>query len=65
MIMKYLFSALVLLLSLSATATPYSLEGYTIDAYGAYSNHENEEGYDEFVREIPVVEKDERLIFEP
>ncbi|MBA4852564.1 hypothetical protein [Emticicia sp. BO119] len=39
--------------------------GYTIDAYGAYSNHENEEGYDEFVREIPVVEKDERLIFEP
>jgi hypothetical protein len=39
--------------------------GYTIDAYGAYSNHENEEGYDDFVKEIPVVEKDERLIFEP
>lgn len=41
------------------------LIGYTIDAYGAYSNHENEAGYDDFVKEIPVVEKDERLIFEP
>lgn len=39
--------------------------GYTIDAYGAYSNHEDEAGYDEFVRDIPVIEKDERLIFEP
>lgn len=39
--------------------------GYTIDAYGMYSTHENEKGYDDFVKEIPVVEKDERLIFEP
>lgn len=39
--------------------------GYTIDAYGAYSTHENEAGYDDFVKEIPVIEKDERLIFEP
>jgi hypothetical protein len=39
--------------------------GYTIDAYGAYSNHENEAGYDDFVKQIPVIEKDERLIFEP
>ncbi|UTA69616.1 MULTISPECIES: hypothetical protein [Emticicia] len=39
--------------------------GYTIDAYGAYSNHEDEAGYDEFVKNIPVIEKDERLIFEP
>jgi hypothetical protein len=30
-----------------------------------YSTHENESGYDDFVKEIPVVEKDERLIFEP
>ena len=39
--------------------------GYTIDAYGAYSNHEAEAGYDDFVKQIPVIEKDERLIFEP
>lgn len=39
--------------------------GYTIDAYGMYSTHENEAGYDDFVKDIPVVEKDERLIFEP
>lgn len=39
--------------------------GYAIDAYGAYSNHEDELGYDDFIREIPIVEKDERLIFEP
>jgi hypothetical protein len=39
------------------------LIGYSIDAYGAYSNHEDD-GYDEFIREIPSKEVDERFIFE-
>jgi hypothetical protein len=29
------------------------LIGYSIDAYGAYSNHEDD-GYDDFLRKIPV-----------
>jgi hypothetical protein len=29
------------------------LIGYSQDAYGAYSSHENEEGYDNFIRQIP------------
>jgi hypothetical protein len=39
------------------------LIGYSIDAYGAYSNHDDD-GYDEFIRQIPVEEADERMIFE-
>ena len=31
------------------------LTGYSIDAYGAYSNHDND-GYDDFIRHIPVAE---------
>src|SRR5665213_1232793 len=38
-----------------------SLIGYTIDAYGAYSNHD--EGYDDFLRKIRVDEKNESNIF--
>ena len=38
------------------------LVGYSIDAYGVYSNHEDD-GYDEFIREIKVEERDESLIF--
>ena len=40
------------------------LIGYTIDAYGMYSSHENEEGYDNFIRMIPIEDRDEQLIFE-
>jgi hypothetical protein len=40
------------------------LTGYSIDAYGTYSNHEDEEGYDNFIRKMPVVDRDEQLIFE-
>jgi len=29
------------------------LIGYSQDAYGTYSSHENEEGYDNFIRQIP------------
>lgn len=39
------------------------LTGYSIDAYGVYSNHDDD-GYDEFIKEIPIEETDERLIFE-
>lgn len=36
--------------------------GYTIDAYGVYSNHDGE-GYDDFIRKIPVMERTEQQIF--
>ena len=38
------------------------LTGYSIDAYGAYSNHE-EAWYDDFVRKIPFAEREEQEIF--
>ncbi|MBE7170939.1 MAG: hypothetical protein INR73_10135 [Williamsia sp.] len=37
------------------------LVGYSMDAYGVYTNHEAE--YDEFIRKIPVEDRDEQLIF--
>ncbi len=40
------------------------LIGYSMDAYGTYSTHDADEGYDNFVRQIPVEERDEQLIFE-
>ncbi len=36
--------------------------GYSIDAYGAYSNHD-EDGYDDFIRKIDMEERDEQIIF--
>ena len=39
------------------------LIGYSMDAYGAYSDHE-EEGYDDFIRKINVEERDEQQIFQ-
>ena len=39
------------------------LIGYSIDAYGVYSNHDDD-GYDEFIRQIAIEETDERLIFD-
>jgi len=38
------------------------LIGYSLDAYGAYSDHEND-GYDDFIRKINVNERDEQQIF--
>lgn len=38
------------------------LTGYSIDAYGVYSNHEDD-GYDDFIRSIPMEERDEQMIF--
>ena len=39
------------------------LIGYSLDAFGAYSNHDDEEGYDDFMRKIPVYEKEDHEIF--
>jgi hypothetical protein len=39
------------------------LIGYSIDSYGAFSNHDDV-NYDEFIRKIPTEERDEQLIFE-
>ncbi|MEP7237184.1 MAG: hypothetical protein ABI685_04955 [Ferruginibacter sp.] len=38
------------------------LTGYSIDAYGVYSNHDDS-SYDEFIRKIHVSERDEQEIF--
>lgn len=35
--------------------------GYSIDAYGVYTNHD--EIYDDFIRKIKIAERDEQLIF--
>ncbi len=40
------------------------LIGYSMDAYGMYTTHEDDDGYDNFIRQIPVEERDEQLIFE-
>ena len=36
--------------------------GYSIDAYGAFSNHDDV-SYDDFIVKIPVEERDEQFIF--
>ncbi|HEV9035855.1 MAG TPA: hypothetical protein VGQ51_04520 [Puia sp.] len=38
--------------------------GYSLDAYGAYSSHDNEAGYDNFIRQIPERGHDQQLTFE-
>ena len=38
------------------------LIGYSMDAYGVYSDHDDD-GYDDFIRKIPVEERDEQQIF--
>jgi hypothetical protein len=38
------------------------LIGYSIDAYGAFSNHDDM-NYDDFIRKIPTEERDEQLLF--
>ncbi|MEO7120298.1 MAG: hypothetical protein ABIY62_04345 [Ginsengibacter sp.] len=39
------------------------LIGYSIDAYGVYSDH-GDDGYDDFIRKIAVEERDEQQIFQ-
>ena len=36
--------------------------GYSLDAYGVYSNNDDER-YDDFIRKIPMEERDEQQIF--
>lgn len=38
------------------------LIGYSMDAYGVYSDHEGS-AYDDFIRKIPVEEREEQQIF--
>ena len=38
--------------------------GYSLDAYGIYTNHEDEGGYDNFIRLIPVAKEGDQLLFE-
>lgn len=40
------------------------LQGYSLDAYGVYSNHDEEEGYDNFIRQIKVNERGDQLNLE-
>jgi hypothetical protein len=40
------------------------LIGYSLDAYGAYSDHGDEEGYDNFIRQVKIEEREEQLLFE-
>lgn len=39
------------------------LIGYSIDAYGVYSDH-GDDGYDDFIRKISVDEREEQQIFQ-
>src|SRR5450755_3140794 len=36
--------------------------GYSVDAYGAFSNHDDVD-YDGFIVKIPIEERDEQLLF--
>lgn len=40
------------------------LKGYSLDAYGAYSEHDGEEGYDNFIRQVKIEEREDQLLFE-
>jgi hypothetical protein len=37
--------------------------GYSLNAYGAYSSHEGDEGYDNFIRQIREASHEEQLLF--
>ncbi|WP_346316904.1 hypothetical protein [Chitinophaga sp. YIM B06452] len=37
-------------------------KGYVLDAYGMYSSHD-EAGFDEFLKKIPVEDREEQVIF--
>jgi len=40
------------------------LHGYSLDAYGVYTNHSDEGAYDNFIRKMNVEDRDEQLIFQ-
>jgi hypothetical protein len=39
------------------------LFGYSLDAYGAYSSHDSEFGYNNFIRQIPQAGHEQQLLF--
>jgi hypothetical protein len=40
------------------------LTGYSMDTFGAESSHDGEEGYDNFIRQIPQRGHDQQILFE-
>lgn len=40
------------------------LIGYSLNAYGIYSDHDNEEGYDNFIRKVSVEGREDQLSFQ-
>ncbi|MDO6434644.1 hypothetical protein Q4E93_28795 [Flavitalea sp. BT771] len=38
------------------------LIGYSLDAYGVYSNHDDEEGYDNFIRKISIKDHGDQVL---
>ncbi len=40
------------------------LIGYSMDAYGAYSNHDDEGRYDEFIKQVSKEDRDVQAILE-
>jgi hypothetical protein len=40
------------------------LTGYSMDSYGVYSNHDDEAGYNNFMRQIPLEDREEQLLFD-
>lgn len=40
------------------------LIGYSMDAYGVYSNHDDEGKYDEFIKNVPKEDRDVQSILE-
>jgi hypothetical protein len=37
--------------------------GYSMDAYGAYTTHDEVDNYDDLIKRIPVQEREEQAIF--
>jgi hypothetical protein len=38
--------------------------GYSLDAYGVYSEHDDEAGYDNFIRQVPICNHEQQMLFE-
>lgn len=38
-------------------------KGFIVDSYGAYSSHDDQQGFDNFIRQIPVEDRDEQMLF--
>lgn len=40
------------------------LRGYSMNSYGTYDDHADEEGYNNFLRKIPIIDRDDQLLFQ-